>query len=109
MQIKDPRKPQAKSPREIAISRAIRMITNLLRTVIFLMQNGVYVIGFRGKRNAAGRDQIVIRVAPSPYLATLFPGAVWLKQRHDGVLTIHTWFAECAGIHVEWEDICPTH
>lgn len=94
--------------RERAVSEAIRMITSLLKVVIYLMQHGVYVIGFRGQRNAAGIDNIVVMVAASPYLTTLFRDATWLKQRHDGALTIHTWFADRWGIRIEWEDVCAT-
>lgn len=95
-----------KSPRELAVTHAIRTITGLLKVVIYLLQHGVYVIGFRGWRNAAGVDNIVVTVAASPYLTTLFRDATWLKQRHDGALTIHTWFADRWGIRIEWEDVC---
>lgn len=104
MQAKDTK--AQKSPREIAISRAIRMLTNLLRTVVFLLQNGIYVIGFRGRRVESGFDRIVVQVAASPYLQTLFADAMWLKQRHTGALTVHTWFAERFGIRIEWEEVC---
>lgn len=104
-QVKNQKTP--KSPREIAISRAIRMLTNLLRTVVFLLQNGVYVIGFRGRRIESGFDVIVVQVVASPYLQTLFTDAMWLKQRHTGALTVHTWFAERFGIRIEWEEACP--
>jgi hypothetical protein len=96
----------AKSPRELAISHAICMITSLLKVVIYLMRHGVYVIGFRGRRTDAGLDSIVVQVTASPYLKTLFRDALWLKQRHDGALTIHTWFADRWGIRIEWEDAC---
>lgn len=94
------------SSRDIAITHAIRTITGLLKVVIFLMQHGVYVIGFRGWRNAAGVDRVVVQVAASRYLFTLFRDAIWLRQRHDGALTIHTWFAERWGVRIEWEDVC---
>lgn len=96
----------AKSRRELAVTHAIRTITGLLKAVIYLLQHGVYVIGFRGSRNSAGVDRIVVTVAASPYLTTLFRDATWLRQRHDGVLTIHTWFVERWGIRIEWEDVC---
>ncbi|WP_234082358.1 hypothetical protein [Azonexus sp. R2A61] len=95
-----------KSTRELAISQAIRTITGLLKAVIYLLQHGVYVIGFRGWRNDAGVDRIVVQVAASPYLTTLFRDALWLRQHHDGVLTIHTWFVERWGVRIEWEDVC---
>lgn len=96
----------AKSPREQAIKHAIGMITGLLKVVIYLLQHGVYVIGFRGWRTDAGLDRIVVQVVASPYLNTLFRDAIWLKQRRDGALTIHTWFADRWGIRIEWEDVC---
>lgn len=98
---------QSEAPRrEVAVSQAIKTITGLLKAVIYLLQHGVYVIGFRGWRNDAGVDRIVVQVSASPYLTTLFRDAIWLRQRQDGALTIHTWFAERWGVRIEWEDAC---
>lgn len=92
--------------RGIAMGEAVRLVTNLLRCVLWLMNQGVYVIGFRGwQRN--GVDHVTVQVAPSPYLYHLFKNdCSWQERRQEGCLTIFTWRSFRFGIRVEWEEAC---
>lgn len=94
------------SLRDQSIGHAIKLISSLLKVLIFLMQHGVFVVGFKGRKNDAGIDVVVIQVANSSYLRVLFTDAAWLKQRQEGALTIHTWFVVRNDIRIEWEDVC---
>lgn len=94
------------SKRAAAVERSEAMLGGLQKAVAYLLQNGVYVIGFAGRRNAAGVDVVTVQVAPSGYLRVLFGDALWLKQRRDGALVTHTWFVERFGVRIEWEDVC---
>lgn len=99
-------------PRDLAMGEAVRLITNLLRCVLFLIKSGVYVIGFKGWRSGAGVDRVTVQVAASPYLHRLFQGdCSWQERRQEGCLTIFTWFSIRFGIRVEWEETCafPVH
>ena len=93
--------------RDAATTSATRLITDLLRCVLWLLKHGIYVIGFSGERRAGGADRIVVRVAASPHLYILFgrDGCSWRQRRQDGALTIHTWFGERFGCRVEWEEV----
>jgi hypothetical protein len=92
--------------REHALGEAVRLITNLLRCVLWLIGHGVYVIGFRGWRSN-GVDHVVVQVPPSPYLYHLFQNdCSWQQRRQEGCLTIFTWFSIRFGIRIEWEETC---
>lgn len=94
------------SPREATLAEAVRMITDLMRCVLWLLRHGIYVIGFAGWRGQ-GIDRIVVTVAASPYLYILLgsDNCAWRERRQDGVLTIYTWFADRFGCRIEWEEV----
>ena len=95
------------SPREAAMTSATRLITNLLRCVLYLIKHGVFVTGFAGCKTAAGDDRITVTVAASPFLYKLFASeCAWQKRRQEGALVIFTWFAVRYGIRIEWEEVC---
>ncbi len=85
---------------------ATTLITNLLRCVLWLMGNGIHVIGFDGSRRGDS-DRVTVRVTASPYLHILFgvDGCYWRRRRQEGVLTIYTWCAERFDCRIEWEDV----
>lgn len=95
------------SKRDFAITEAVRLITNLLRCVIWLIRHGVFVTSFSGYHVPGGVDHVKVCVAASPYLYTLLGSdAAWQKRRQEGCLTIYTWFAIRFGIRIEWEEVC---
>lgn len=93
--------------RDAATTSAARLITDLLRCVLWLLKHGIYVIGFSGERRAGGVDRVVVRVAASPHLYILFgrDGCTWHKRIQDGALTKYTWAGERFGCRVEWEEV----
>lgn len=95
------------SQRDRAMNEAVRLITNLLRCVLWLIKHGVWVTGFRGSKSSAGVDRVAVTVAESPYLYELFrQNCFWLRRRQEGSVTIFTWQAERWGIVIEWEQAC---
>lgn len=99
------------SRRALAMGEAVRLITNLLRCVLWLVKQGVYITGFQGRRGNCG-DQVIVTVAASPWLYRLFSDeCTWQQRRQEGCLTIYTWFAIRFGIRIEWEEVCayPNH
>lgn len=94
------------SPRDAAMSNATRIISNLLRCILWLIRHGIYVTGFKGRKDASG-DSITVTVAASPYLFKLFSGeCAWQQRRQEGALVIFTWFAIRYGCRIEWEEVC---
>lgn len=94
------------SPRATAMASATLLLTNLMNTTVWLIKHGVLVTGFRGWRGN-GIDRVVVTVAASPLLYQLFAERCsWRERRQEGALTIYTWFAERAGVRVEWEEVC---
>ena len=93
------------SRRDQAISSATTLVTNLLRCMLFLIRHGIYVVGFEGRRHL-GIDIACVKVAPSPYLHTLFSQGIWVEQRPEGSLVVQRWSAMLFGIRVEWEASC---
>ena len=94
------------SPREEAITAATIMISSLQQCIFWLVRQGIYVIGFEGK-TSNGMDQVIVKVAPSPYLHRLFAGqCAWRARQQKGVVTIYTWCADRFGIRIEWEETC---
>lgn len=99
--------PVKPASRDLAITEAVRLITNLLRCVIWLIRHGVFVISFGGYHVPGGDDRVKVCVAASPYLYTLLGSdAAWQKRRQEGCLTIYTWFSIRFGIRIEWEEVC---
>lgn len=93
--------------RDRAMNEAVRLITNLLRCVLWLIKRGVFVTGFKGAKSPAGVDRVTVMVAESPYLYELFSNSCfWLRRRQEGSVTIFTWQAERWGIVIEWEQAC---
>lgn len=93
-------------PRDLAMGEAVRLITNLLRCVLWLIKNGVFVLGFKGWA-MNGVDHVTVSVAASPYLHHLFQNdCTWQQRRQEGCLTIFTWFSVRYGIRIEWEETC---
>lgn len=98
---------QALPNRDQAITEAVRLISDLLRCVIWLIRHGVFVTSFSGTRVQGNGDRMTVRVAASTYLYTLFGAdAVWQQRRRKGHLTITTWFAIRFDIRIEWEEVC---
>lgn len=95
------------SARDAATTSATRLITDLLRCVLWLLKHGIYVIGFNGTRSVGGADRVTVRVAASPHLYVLFgrDGCAWHKRIQDGALTKYTWAGERFGCRVEWEEV----
>jgi hypothetical protein len=98
-------KASPESPREMAMSTATSLITNLLRCVLWLLRHGIYVVGFSGRRRDNGTDVVTVRVAASPYLYRLMTDANWFKQHRDGNLVTHTWQSIRFGTVIEWEEV----
>lgn len=96
----------APAGREAAITEAVRLITSLMRCVIWLIKNGIYVTGFSGWRSN-GIDRVTVTVAASPYLYRLLgiDNCAWRERRQDGALTIYTFFGERFGCRIEWEEV----
>lgn len=91
-------------PRDQAMTSATRLITNLLRCVLWLIRHGVFVIGFCGRRGESS-DCVVVTVAASSYLRVLLPDCAWRRRRQEGALTIYTWFSVRFGVRIEWEEV----
>lgn len=93
------------SARDLQLTAAHRLITDLLRCVTWLLQHGIYVIGFDG-RQRSGVSIVTVRVAASPYLYKMFgEDCCWRTRRQEGALTIYTWAANRFGIRIEWEEV----
>ncbi len=76
---------------EHAMGEATRLITNLLRCVLFLVKNDVRIVGFRGWNSDAGVDCVVVQVAAEPRLYRIFSGECsWQKRRQEGARLIFT-------------------
>ena len=98
--------PSVTTPRLAAIASATLLLTNLTSVVIWLIKHGAFITGFKGWRGE-GIDRVVVTVAASPMLHVLFKDrCTWRERRQDGALTIYTWFADRAGVRVEWEEVC---
>ena len=94
------------APRLAAIASATLLLTNLTNVVVWLIRQGVFITGFKGWRGE-GIDRVVVTVAASPLLHGLFKDrCTWRERRQDGALTIYTWFADRAGVRIEWEEVC---
>ena len=98
-------KASKESPRDVAMTTATSLITNLLRCVLWLLRHGIYVIGFSGRSRSSGTDVVTVQVAASPCLYRLMADAYWLKQIREGNLVTHTWQAIRFGICIEWEEV----
>lgn len=93
--------------RDLAITEAVCLITNLLRCVIWLIRHGVFVTSFGGHHVLGGGNYVKVCVAASPYLYMLLGSSAASQQRRqEGCLTIYTWFAIRFGIRIEWEEVC---
>lgn len=93
--------------RDIAMTRAIQTLTGLLRCVLYLVCNGIFVIGFKGS-STDNHDQVVVNVAHSPRLHDLFGENCFNhRQAPNGELMVHTWSAELFGVRIEWEEVSP--
>lgn len=96
----------ASSPRLAAIASATLLLSNLTAVVAWLLKHGIFITGFKGWRGE-GIDRVVVTVAASPLLYEIFRSrCAWRERRQDGALTIYTWFADRAGVRVEWEEVC---
>lgn len=95
------------SRRNLAMNEAVRLVTNLLRCVLWLIKHGVFVTGFRGNKSPGGIDRVTVTVAESPYLYELFrSNCFWLKRMQRGNISVFTWQATRWGITIEWEQAC---
>lgn len=97
----------APAAHDATLAEAVRLITNLMRCVLWLIKRDIRVTGFSGWR-ANGIDRVIVTVAACPQLYILFgrDGCAWQARRPEGALTIYTWFADRFGIRVEWEEAC---
>lgn len=95
-------KPPA-SPVEQQMTKATTVITNLLRCVIFLLKNGVYITGFDGRRGTRG-NIVTVHVLGAEYLPRIFGDeCLWTRRRQVGSAAVYTWRAERYGCRIEWE------
>lgn len=94
------------NPHATTMASATLLLTNLTNTTVWLIKQGLLVTGFRGWRGN-GIDRVVVTVAASPQLYSLFADrCFWRERRQEGALTIYTWVAERSGVRIEWEDVC---
>jgi hypothetical protein len=100
-------KRQAK--RYAATPRAIKIATdhmeNLKSCLIFLLSNGIRVIGYNG-HIVDGKAHITVTADASPHLWRLYGGHCETnRRRQDGAFTVETWVGRhSSAIDVEWEE-----
>lgn len=94
------------SPRESALTEATKIITNLMRCVLWLLRNNIHVTGFTGY-HLNGIDRLTITVVASPkcYIAFGSDNCAWRERRQVGAQTIYTWWGERFGVRVEWREV----
>lgn len=94
--------PRPAVPAEIA--EAEQLLDSLKRCAVWLLRNGVGIVGFVGSQSF-GPDRIVVTVtAPAARLHVLMPDCECCKRGQDGALTVFTWTAVRFGLRIEWRE-----